>query len=70
MAEKVNKVDAALVKPDGTMDIDAVTLDFILEGYRARSLRCEKCVHAENCEGLQIQYLRRHGFKQLRPVMA
>ncbi|MBU1078324.1 MAG: radical SAM protein [Spirochaetes bacterium] len=43
-------------------------LDFYIEKrYFIKSFRCRDCGHNKSCSGMQINYIREHGFKVLKP---
>jgi len=44
-------------------------LDFFIERrYFVKSIRCKKCRYNKSCFGMQINYIRKHGFKELKPI--
>lgn len=61
---------AEMLLDDGTLNIDAFTHDYIVNKYRAKSMRCQKCAFVDECDGMQIQYIRQFGFKQMQPIQA
>jgi MoaA/NifB/PqqE/SkfB family radical SAM enzyme len=63
-------LDTAMMTPDGRLEIFRYTRRFILEGYRAKSIRCVPCVHFDECAGMHINYVRAHGYAAMQPVSA
>ena len=61
-------LDTAMMRPDGRLEIFRYTRRYILDGYRSKSLRCRRCVHDGECEGLHINQVRAHGYAWLEPV--
>ncbi len=61
-------LDAAMMRPDGRLEIFRFARRHILEGYRSKSLRCRACVHDAACAGLHINQVRAHGYRWLAPV--
>lgn len=62
-------LDATMHQPDGQLEVFRFTRRYILDHYRTRSLRCRPCVHHDRCEGVQINYVRAHGYGLLQPVL-
>lgn len=63
-------LDAAMMTPDGQLEAFRYIKRYIAEHYRARSLRCKPCVHADACDGMHINYIRAHGYGIMQPVLA
>jgi hypothetical protein len=59
-----------MMTPEGRIEIFRYTKRYILEHYRAKSLRCKPCVHFAACEGMHINYIRAHGYSLMQPVGA
>jgi MoaA/NifB/PqqE/SkfB family radical SAM enzyme len=62
-------LDATMHQPDGQLEVFRFTRRYILDHYRTRSLRCRPCIHHDGCEGMQINYIRAHGYGLLQPVL-
>jgi len=56
--------------PDGQLEIFRYIQRYIVDRYKARSLRCKPCVHASRCDGMHINYIRAHGYGLMQPVLA
>ncbi|MFA5116859.1 MAG: radical SAM protein [Candidatus Omnitrophota bacterium] len=52
----------------GSFDLDTFVDFFISERYFVKSVRCRACRHNQACAGMQVNYIREHGFKVLKPV--
>ncbi len=63
-------LDAAMLTPEGRLEIFRYTRRYILDRYRVKSLRCKPCKHAARCEGMHVNYIRAHGFSCMQPVLA
>lgn len=63
-------LDSAMMKPDGELEIFRYIQRYIVDRYKARSLRCKPCVHASRCEGMHINYIRAHGYELMQPVLS
>lgn len=57
--------DAAILLPDGRVDLGPFSRHFIDERYRAKSLRCQDCPSNTVCDGLPVRHLKRCGFSEL-----
>jgi len=42
--------------------------DFLQNLIRKKSMRCKICREYKNCKGVHINYLRKYGFKKLKPI--
>lgn len=60
--------DTAMATPDGKLEAFRFVQRHILDGYFTKSLRCGDCVHAPDCRGLHVNYVRAHGFAAMQPV--
>lgn len=49
-------------------DLNAFVDFFIKYRYFVKSFRCSSCRRNKTCAGMQINYIREHGFKVLKPV--
>lgn len=65
-----SSLDAAMLRPDGRLEIFRYAKRYILDHYRSKSRRCRSCVHDESCAGLHINQVRAHGYRWLEPVEA
>jgi MoaA/NifB/PqqE/SkfB family radical SAM enzyme len=63
-------LDSAMMTPGGRIEIFRYAKRYILEHYRAKSLRCRECVHDTSCDGMQINWIRAHGYQLMQPVHA
>ncbi|MDD4907709.1 MAG: radical SAM protein [Candidatus Omnitrophica bacterium] len=62
------KARAAGVYSWSSFDLDTFVDFFINERYFVKSVRCRACRHNKACAGMQVNYIREHGFKVLKPV--
>ncbi len=68
--EPAKTLDASMMTPDGQLEIFRYIQRYIVDRYKARSLRCKPCVHASRCDGMHINYIRAHGYELMQPVLA
>ena len=68
--EPPKTVDTAMMQPDGQLEIFRYIQRYIVDRYKARSLRCKPCVHASQCDGMHINYIRAHGYELMQPVLS
>lgn len=68
--EPPKTLDSAMMLPDGQLEIFRYIQRYIVDRYKARSLRCKPCVHASRCEGMHINYIRAHGYELMQPVLS
>ena len=68
--EPVKTLDTAMMLPSGQLEIFRYIQRYIVDRYKARSLRCKPCVHASRCDGMHINYIRAHGYELMQPVLA
>jgi hypothetical protein len=61
-------LDTAMMTPDGKLEVFRYTRRYILEGYRAKSLRCRDCCENTRCDGMHINHVRAHGFQVMVPI--
>ena len=61
-------LDAAMLTPEGRLEIFRFTRRYILDRYRVKSLRCKTCVYERDCEGMHVNTIRAHGFACMQPV--
>ncbi len=61
-------LDASLLDRSGDLDLDKYVHHYIEHEYYAKSLRCYRCAFQDSCRGSQVNYLRNHGFRMLRPL--
>jgi MoaA/NifB/PqqE/SkfB family radical SAM enzyme len=50
------------------LDLDKLVRFYIDQMYFIKPLKCEKCIAYKKCKGMNINYLKKHGFKILKPV--
>lgn len=62
-------LDSAMMTADGQLEIFRYIQRYIVDRYKARSLRCKPCVHVDRCDGMHINYIRAHGYELLQPVL-
>jgi len=65
---EVLTIRATSLAEDGKISMTGYTRDYICHSYMAKSNRCKDCSEKENCQGLHINTIRVHGFKQLKPM--
>jgi len=62
-------LDPALAASPDRGTVERYVARFAAERYRARSLRCERCVEAGACRGELVQRLRAFGLRVLEPLV-
>ena len=62
-----SRVDTAMMRPDGRLEIFRYTRRYIAEHFYAKSLRCEGCREVARCPGQHVNAIRAHGFAVMRP---
>ena len=68
--EPPKTLDSAMMLPSGQLEIFRYIQRYIVDRYKARSLRCKPCLHASRCDGMHINYIRAHGYELMQPVLA
>ena len=68
--EPPKTLDSAMMLPSGQLEIFRYIQRYIVDRYKAQSLRCKPCVHASRCDGMHINYIRAHGYELMQPVLA
>ncbi len=68
--EPAKTLDTAMMLPGGQLEIFRYIQRYIVDRYKARSLRCKPCVHASRCDGMHINYIRAHGYELMQPELA
>ena len=65
-------LEASMLRPasDGAprLDLHGCTTNFILHHNLSKSLRCGACALDPGCQGVQLNYIRAHGYGVLRPL--
>lgn len=61
-------LDAAMMTPDGELEIFRFARRYVQSDYRVKSLRCKTCKHVGACEGVHVNHVRAFGFAALQPV--
>ncbi|MBL9099984.1 MAG: radical SAM protein [Myxococcales bacterium] len=61
-------LDAAMLTSEGRVEIFRYARRYVLDRFRTKSLRCKACVHAADCAGLHINYVRARGYAAMRPI--
>lgn len=61
-------LDAAMMTPEGELEIFRFARRYVQSDYRVKSLRCKTCKHVGSCEGLHVNHVRAFGFSALQPV--
>ena len=61
-------LDAAMMTPQGELEIFRFARRYVQSDYRVKSLRCKTCKYVGDCEGLHVNYVRAFGFAALQPV--
>ena len=62
------ELDAGMFDGAGALDLDRYVAHYVENEYFAKSIRCGRCAEFDNCRGMQINYLRNHGFGILSPL--
>ena len=52
----------------GRIAIRELARTHVVDGYRAKSLRCRDCVVNDRCDGAHINFIRDQGFAELQPL--
>ncbi|HET6581904.1 MAG TPA: radical SAM protein [Nannocystaceae bacterium] len=60
--------DTTMATDDGALEIHRYARRFVLDHYRVKSLRCRPCRESATCPGVPVNYVRAHGFAELRPL--
>ncbi len=63
-------LDAAVLRPNGGIDIVGFTRWYVREAYRLKSRRCRACPCDRECTGAHVNFIRAHGFRVLQPERA
>lgn len=63
-------LDAAMLTPEGRVEIFRYARRYVLDRFRSKSLRCKPCTQRAACDGLHINYVRAHGYAAMRPILA
>ncbi|MDQ3035166.1 MAG: radical SAM protein [Myxococcota bacterium] len=66
--EEPPTLDAAMLSPEGALEIFRFTRRHVEAGYFTKALRCSTCIHDPSCRGLHVNYVRAHGYSAMRPV--
>ena len=61
-------MDAAMLESDGKLEAFRFIRRYIESRYRTKSLRCETCAFASDCEGMHVSHVRSHGFDMMQPI--
>jgi MoaA/NifB/PqqE/SkfB family radical SAM enzyme len=61
-------LDGAMLGANGRIEIHRFTQRYIRTRYFTKSLRCKECIHARDCDGLHVNYVRAHGYAAMQPV--
>jgi MoaA/NifB/PqqE/SkfB family radical SAM enzyme len=61
-------LDAAMLGPDGRVDMKAYTQRFVEDGFYTKALRCKDCAVNAACRGVHVNWVRAHSFEALRPL--
>jgi hypothetical protein len=60
--------DAAMLRPDGRLEIFRFTRRFVAAHFYAQALRCRGCREAARCRGQHVNQIRAHGFAAMSPL--
>ncbi len=60
--------DAAMLRPDGRLEIFRFARRFVADHFYAQALRCRGCREAATCRGLHVNAIRAHGFAAMTPL--
>jgi hypothetical protein len=63
-------LDAAMMTPDGRLEIFRYARRYIVDGYVSYSTRCDACAERARCGGVHINWVRAHGYAALAPLPA
>lgn len=63
-----SRVDTAMMRPDGRLEIFRYARRYVAEHFYARSLRCGTCREAARCPGQHVNFIRAHGFAVMQPL--
>ncbi len=63
------RVDTAMMRPDGRLEIFRYTRRYIAEHFYAKSLRCGGCDEVARCPGQHVNFIRAHGFAVMQPIV-
>ncbi|MBX3248067.1 MAG: radical SAM protein [Myxococcales bacterium] len=61
-------LDAAMLAPEGALEIFRFTQRHIEAGYFTKALRCGGCARDAECRGLHVNYVRAHGYDVMKPI--
>jgi MoaA/NifB/PqqE/SkfB family radical SAM enzyme len=67
--EEPPTLDAAMLGPEGGLEVFRFTRRHIQAGYMTKALRCKTCVHDAACRGMHVNYVRAHGYELMQPVV-
>lgn len=68
-AARPKVLDAAMLTPEGRVEIFRYARRYVRDRFRTKSLRCKQCVHRDGCAGLHINYVRAHGYAAMQPIV-
>jgi MoaA/NifB/PqqE/SkfB family radical SAM enzyme len=61
-------LDAAMLGPDGRIDMTAYAKRYVADAYYTKAVRCAKCAENASCRGVHVNWVRAHGFAPLAPI--
>jgi MoaA/NifB/PqqE/SkfB family radical SAM enzyme len=61
-------LDADILGPGGTVDVNAFAARFIVEHSYTKSRRCTTCARHDRCRGAHINFVRAVGYGVLQPI--
>ncbi len=62
------RLDAGMLGADARVDMGKYTQRYIADRYYTKSRRCSECKHDATCDGVHINFVRAHGYKELLPI--
>lgn len=62
------RLDAAMLGPDGRVDMPKYAKRYVADRYMTKSRRCASCAYASECPGVHINFVRAHGYAPLSPL--
>jgi hypothetical protein len=62
-------IDVSVFEPNGLANAFRFAQWFVVDGVRAKSLRCQYCTYNQNCQGMPLNFIRAHGFSVIQPAL-
>lgn len=64
-----SRIDTGMLGVDARIDMGKYAGRYIADRYYTKSRRCAECVHTAICDGVHINFVRAHGYKELQPIV-